>query len=497
MLDGFVDDFLVAVEREVVVVGGDVGLWHEEALVGAGAFGFRSAVLPTLKDVGQVGLVGLWAALVVERVAIGLHVVEPDMVGAAGVGFGEEEDGGGDTGIGLEDAGGHGDDGVEFLLLDKGLAELLVGIGRAEEDSIGHDDGGAATGLQEAQEERHEEEFGFFGFDDLEEVFGGGLVIEATGEGRIGEDEGVFFRIVLIALGEGVLVADVGVLDAVEEHVHAADAQHGGIEVVAVEGVLIEAAAAGGVLVDGVAVMIDQIFGDCDVEPASAAGRIAEDILRCGGDHFHHQLDDVSRTAELAVLTGGGDLSKHVLVEVAFGVAVGHVDVVELVDDVGEHARGGHHEGGILHVVAVGTAAFAAGRLADGLDEGEGVVPDGGKHLLRRGFLEAGPAEVILCGGEDGLLDGGLESGRFVLLEGVEFVQPLDEEQVGELLDDGEGVGDAAGPEGVPDAVDFGFDFASDHWMGACLAHGILNVDAGMRKLNPVSGALNREKRCR
>lgn len=53
------------------------------------------------------------------------------------------------------------------------------------------------------------------------------------------------------------------------------------------------------------------------------------------------------------------------------------------------------------------------------------------------------------------------------------------------------GVGDAAGPEGVPDAVDFGFDFASDHWMGACLAHGILNVDAGMRIRNPESGALN------
>jgi hypothetical protein len=47
----------------------------------------------------------------------------------------------------------------------------------------------------------------------------------------------------------------------------------------------------------------------------------------------------------------------------------------------------------------------------------------------------------------------------------VDLVQPLDEEQVGELLDDGERIGDAAGPEGVPDAVDFGFDFACDHWM--------------------------------
>jgi hypothetical protein len=64
---------------------------------------------------------------------------------------------------------------------------------------------------------------------------------------------------------------------------------------------------------------------------------------------------------------------------------------------------------------------------------------------------------------EDGFLDGFLEAVGLVFLEGVDLVQALDEEQVGELLDDGERIGDAAGPEGVPDAVDFGFDFASDH----------------------------------
>jgi hypothetical protein len=40
------------------------------------------------------------------------------------------------------------------------------------------------------------------------------------------------------------------------------------------------------------------------------------------------------------------------------------------------------------------------------------------------------------------------------------FIQPLDEEQVGELLDDFEGVGDAAGPEDVPDAVNLVTQFA-------------------------------------
>src|SRR3546814_1039673 len=86
-------------------------LRHQEALRGAGAGGFGVAVLASLEDVRQVvfrvllrrqnrwvhafaGMTGGGAelvigqqriALVVQRVAVGLHVVEPDMVGAAGV----------------------------------------------------------------------------------------------------------------------------------------------------------------------------------------------------------------------------------------------------------------------------------------------------------------------------------------------------------------------------------------------------------------------------
>jgi hypothetical protein len=120
--------------------------------------------------------------------------------------------------------------------------------------------------------------------------------------------------------------------------------------------------------------------------------------------------------------------------------------------------------------VAVGAATLAAGGLADGLDEGKGVIPHGGEHLVGGGLLEAGPAELVLCGGEDGVLDGLLEAVGLVFLEGVELVEALDEEQVGELLDDGEWIGDAAGPQGVPDAVDFGFDFACYHLLQAGLA---------------------------
>ena len=111
-------------------------------------------------------------ALVVERQAVGVHVVEPDVVRAAGVGLGEEQDGGGDAGVGLEHAAGQRDHGVELLVLDQHLAQLLVRVARAEEHAVGHDDRGASAGLEQPQEQRQEEQLGLLGLDDLLQVLG-------------------------------------------------------------------------------------------------------------------------------------------------------------------------------------------------------------------------------------------------------------------------------------------------------------------------------------
>ncbi len=113
--------FLVAVEAQIVAIGGDVRLRHAEALRGARAFALRLLpLLPARQHVGQV-VPGVFLpgerlgrdgaelilgqerlAFVVQAPAVGVHVVEPDVVRAAGVGFGEEQDSRGDTGVGLE-----------------------------------------------------------------------------------------------------------------------------------------------------------------------------------------------------------------------------------------------------------------------------------------------------------------------------------------------------------------------------------------------------------
>jgi len=52
----------------------------------------------------------------------------------------------------------------------------------------------------------------------------------------------------------------------------------------------------------------------------------------------------------------------------------------------------------------------------------------------------------------------------------VQIVQSADEEQVGDLLDDFDGIGDAAGPEGIPDLIDLILDGAGDHGLANCTA---------------------------
>gem|GEM_PF-4293566 len=84
--------------------------------------------------------------------------------------------------------------------------------------------------------------------------------------------------------------------------------------------------------------------------------------------------------AKLAVLLGDGDLAEHALVEVAFDVTVGHIDVVEQ------------------------------------FYEEKHVVTHCLEHLLGGELLKARPAELVLTGSEDRFLGGLLGASRLDLL---------------------------------------------------------------------------------
>ncbi|VMP20668.1 Uncharacterised protein [Streptococcus pneumoniae] len=85
------------------------------------------------------------------------------------------------------------------------------------------------------------------------------------------------------------------------------------------------------------------------------------------------------------------------------------------------------------------------------------------KHGVRVQLPEPRPAQAILLRRELRVLDGPLHERGALLLGRVQLVQPPQEQEVGHLLDDLQGVGDAARPERVPDAVHLGLQLAGDH----------------------------------
>src|SRR4029077_3304998 len=139
---------------------------------------------------------------------------------------------------------------------------------------------------------------------------------------------------------------------------------------------------------------------------------------------------------ELAVLTGRGDLRQHVLVNVAFGVAIAHVEFVELVDDLGEQRRPWDLEAGVTHVARVG-GAFSI----EISDEREDMLVDDAEHLRAGEMLESRPAKIrkrlapririarlrkpVITLGEETPLDWLAERGGLALLQLLHLIEAL------------------------------------------------------------------------
>ena len=204
-------DLLVFVDGEVVVVGADFIDGDEEALVLAGTVLFGIQILPALYDVGDVVLSDR-SSLVIQGETIGLHVIEPDLVRAASTGLGEHEDSGGNSGVGLEDSGRHGNDCLEPVLVDEFLPDGLVTGAVSEKNAVRNDGSATAAGLEHPHKEGQEKEFRLLGLGDGKEGLAHSLVVQAPREGRIGKAQGIAVLIRVVS-GEAVPVGDVRIID--------------------------------------------------------------------------------------------------------------------------------------------------------------------------------------------------------------------------------------------------------------------------------------------
>ena len=105
------------------------------------------------------------------------------------------------------------------------------------------------------------------------------------------------------------------------------------------------------------------------------------------------------------------------------------------------------------------------------LDKGKNILLHDGVHLLCGIIVEHRPFErfaVDLAVADHHLiLEDALkrqsEHGAFFGFEVVRVVKVVDKHQIGDLLDNVEGVGQTACPEYFPYAVDFTFEFSCNH----------------------------------
>jgi hypothetical protein len=140
-----------------------------------------------------------------------------------------------------------------------------------------------------------------------------------------------------------------------------------------------------------------------------------------------------------------------------------HRDVGEQIDHFGQQVRGRNREARVAHVAGIARALGA-----QPAQPREHVVGDDVEHRLRVEVREHVPAQVavgappgkvaVIAVGEDRVLDHAPKPRDPVLLHELQVVKALDEQQVGDLLDDLDRVGDSARPEGIPHAIDLALE---------------------------------------
>ena len=220
-----------------MLVAGDFLGRHEKRLGGAAHVFLRIPLLPAFQHIRQiVGVDGL--ALIVQRETIGLYVVEENLISTTA--FGKDEDGGGNPCVRLKHTRRQGDNAFELVLFHQQLADGLVGLAGAEQYTVGHDHGAAATVFEHAQHQGQEQQLGLLGLDLAQQGGMDVVIVQAALEGRIGKDEiegirGFVREFVGEAVAQGVLIVDLRGIDTVQQQVHGGDAQHGGVEVEALK----------------------------------------------------------------------------------------------------------------------------------------------------------------------------------------------------------------------------------------------------------------------
>ena len=105
--------------------------------------------------------------------------------------------------------------------------------------------------------------------------------------------------------------------------------------------------------------------------------------------HFHHHTDDMSRSSELSVLTFFCHLAKDVLIDIAHGISVVHVECIHLFYQRLQYTRFVNKENCIPHKASI--SSFFS--VANFLYKRENIVTYHVEHVFCAHFLENLPTK--------------------------------------------------------------------------------------------------------
>ena len=175
-------------------------------------------------------------------------------------------------------------------------------------------------------------------------------------------------------------------------------------------------------------VLLQDVLVRVDDEATGAARQVTDPFAGPRRDHLHHHADDVARGAELAVAAGDAQAIQQVLVEVALHILVLAGDLQPL----DQLARFDQQRGlvdlelGVAHVALEGAAL-----RAQPAEPGKDHISQVGQRLAGFKLRPVAPAHLSRHARRVGFA----AASRLALGRVFAVVQPLQEDEIGKLLD--------------------------------------------------------------
>ena len=199
----------------------------------------------------------------------------------------------------------------------------------------------------------------------------------------------------------------------------------------------------------------------CGANKARAAhGRVADYVVHLRLHQLHHHFNDVARRAELAVGAALRNLAEQIFVNIAHDVLVVEVEAVQCVHDPHQHASRRHKEQRILHV-ACKSRVFSGVQII--FNKGKYAVNHVFEHGVRFKMTELAPAAILMLAVKNGIDNLHVKSRGVGFLAQFIVIEDFDKHQIRNLFNHRKGIGHAGRPEYIPNAVNFVFQFASNH----------------------------------